>query len=396
MFSRRDFLTRTSLISLSPVLPAFLSRLAAGTEAQVDERILVVIELSGGNDGLNTVIPYANERYPEFRKTLRIPDADIIKLNDEIGLHPQLKAAAELLEDGRLGIVQGVGYPNPNRSHFRSMAIWHSARLDAEEHTGQGWLGRAMDSRTSQQSQHPDSVFIGDGNIPAAIVGRRSNPISLNNEEELLLTAGLSGATHSRLDSDLDSFLSQTVDSSFEAARQFAEVAEKQAPGTGGYPNNQLGRKLKLMANMIRLRTGTRIFYVSQGGYDTHSAQLGTHQQLLREFSTSLKAFLDHMQATGFGKQVVVLAFSEFGRRVGENASAGTDHGTAGPVFVAGESVKSGLLGTTPSLTTLDDNEDLIATVDFRQIYASILQDWLNIEPANALDGNFAPLRVVG
>ena len=394
MLNRRHFLAQSCLIPLSPLLPAFLARTASATDAKVDDRILVVIQLSGGNDGMNTVIPYASDEYPKFRKNLRVAEDEIIKLNDEIGLHPGLKSAADLFEDQRLAIVQGVGYPNPNRSHFRSMAIWHSARLDASQHTGQGWLGRAMDTSGNRSAGRPDAVFVGDGNIPAAIVGRRSNPISLNNEKELLLAAELSRTVATSAGSNLDSFLEGTVSTSFEAAKRFAEAAKQETADLTGYPNNNLGRKLKLMAKMIRMRTGTRIFYVSQPGYDTHAAQAGAHVRLLREFSNSLKAFLDDMKAAGFGKQVTVLAFSEFGRRVEENASAGTDHGTAGPVFVAGESVKPGLFSEYPSLTELDEEGDLISTVDFREIYTGMLQNWLNVDSVAAIGQEFSPMKL--
>jgi uncharacterized protein (DUF1501 family) len=393
MFTRRKFLKRSSLLSLTPLVPAFLTKTAGAAEAKSNDRILVVIQLSGGNDGLNTVIPFADENYARYREQLRIPEADVIKLNDSLGLHPGMKAFGELFDDERAAIIPGVGYPNPNRSHFRSMAIWHSARLRADEHTGQGWLGRAMDRSRNETSTAPDSVFVGDGDIPSAIVGRRSQPIALNNEEELILSAGLPQLGRRPSDNDLDAFLQQTVDSSFTAARQVAEAAKNESADLAGFPNSRLGRKLKLTAKMIRMETGTRVFYLSQGGYDTHSAQAGTHRSLLREFSTSLKAFLDDMKTAGLGEQVIVLSFSEFGRRVQENASAGTDHGTAGPVFVAGESVQAGMLAEYPSLEELEDG-DLKSTVDFRQIYASILTNWLQIDRSAPLGGEFIPLRV--
>ncbi|MCA9050819.1 MAG: DUF1501 domain-containing protein [Planctomycetaceae bacterium] len=388
MPNRRRFLQTTSLLSLTPVLPAFLPRTAMALDAERDERILVVLQMSGGNDGLNTVIPYADESYSKYRSQLQIPTDDVIRLNDSLGLHPAMKAASELLDDGRLAIVNGVGYPNPDRSHFRSMAIWHSARLNSEDHNGHGWLGRAVDSTRATPSSSADAIFVGDGNIPAAIVGRRATPIALNNEKELMLAAELATPKSSESSDDLTAFIQQTVATSFSAARQFNSSKTTETQEDSTYPDTALGQKMKLMAKMIRLNTGTRIFYVEQPGYDTHSSQKFTHERLLRQFSTSLKAFLDDMKAGGFGDRVTVLAFSEFGRRVQENASAGTDHGTSGPVFVAGESVNAGLHGTYPLLADLEDG-DLKSTTDFRTIYSALLTDWLRIDSLRSLGKDF-------
>ncbi len=394
MLNRRSFLHQSSFLSLSPLVPAFLSQTARATEARKDDRLLVVIELNGGNDGLNTVIPIADDQYGNYRDKLRIDKKDIISLTDSIGLHPAMKSAAELYDDNRLAIVPGVGYPNPSRSHFRSMAIWHSARLQPADHTGQGWLGRASDQQRSPSSSTPDAVFIGDGIIPAAIIGRRANAIALNNEKELMLASNLAAPGKPSSGNDLQAFVQTTVDSSYAAARRFAQSTKGKPDDSGEYPNYRLGRKLKLLSRIIRLGVGTRIFYVSQGGYDTHSAQKFTHQRLLTEFSRSLKSFLDDMKKSGLGDRIVVLAFSEFGRRVKENASAGTDHGTSGPVFVAGESIKAGILNPYPSLDDLEDG-DLKTTVDFRSIYSSLLTDWMHVDANRPLGGAFQPFHVV-
>ena len=395
MLTRRQFIQRSAILSLSPVVPMFLARSAIGAEASRDERMLVVIQMSGGNDGLNTVIPYADEEYAKVRQNLRIERARIIKISDHVGLHPAMEAAGTLFDQGRLAIVQGVSYPNPSRSHFQSMTIWHTARLHPDDHTGYGWLGRALDGRSAEASRSSDSVYVGDGNVPTAIVGRRATTVSFSSEKELLLGARFTQASYSQEANDMESFLQGTVSSSFQAARQIAEATDAGTAGSSNYPQSRLGQKLKLMAKLIRMRTGTRVFYVSQPGYDTHAAQPVTHQRLLSEFATSLKAFLDDMEAAGLGDQVVVLAFSEFGRRVNENGSAGTDHGTAGPVFVAGKSVRAGMLGEAPSLTDLDEEGDLKWSVDFRQIYSSLLQDWLGSDPVPPIGKDIPPLRVI-
>lgn len=394
MLNRRNFLQQSSLVSLAPMVPGFLSQTAHATEAKKDERILVVIELAGGNDGLNTVIPFADEKYAEYRKLLKIEAKDVHKLNDSIGLHPAMKDAKDLFEDKRLGVIPGVGYPNPSRSHFRSQAIWHSARLDAADHNGHGWLGRSCDATRKPGQSVPDAVYVGDGPIPAAIVGRRTNTIALNNERELMLAGGLTAPSVPANSDDITAFVQNTVSSSYEAARQFSESKDAKRQDSGGYPGYDLARKLRLISRMIRLGGGTRMFYASLGGFDTHSGQKFTHQNLLLEYSRSLKAFLDDMKKHKLSDRVTVLTFSEFGRQLRENASAGTDHGTCGPVFVAGDAVKPGILSKHPSLTDLEDNE-MKATVDFRSIYSSLLSGWLGIDADMPLGGEFAPLSVV-
>ncbi|MEM7316678.1 MAG: DUF1501 domain-containing protein, partial [Planctomycetota bacterium] len=325
---------------------------------------------------------------------LRIESKDVIKLDDAIGLHPAMKQAAKLFEDKRFAVINGVGYPNPSRSHFRSQAIWHSARLDAEEHNGHGWLGRSCDETRMPGQTIPDAVYIGDSSIPAAITGRRTNSIALNNEKELELASELTAPATADEGDDLAAFVRSTVSSSYAAAKQFAQSADAKSSGDDGYPNYRLARKLRLLSRIIRLGGGTRIFYVSLGGFDTHSGQKFAHESLLRHYSRSLDAFLNDLRKHKLSDRVTVLTFSEFGRQLRENASAGTDHGTCGPVFIAGDSVQPGILSRYPSLTELEDNE-MKATVDFRSIYASLLQDWLGVDARGPLGGTHKPLKVV-
>lgn len=394
MLNRRNFLRQSSLVSLAPIVPSFLSQTALATEAKADERILVVIELEGGNDGLNTVVPFADEKYAEYRKLLRLAPKDVHKLNDSIGLHPAMDAAKDLFDNEHLAVIPGVGYPNPSRSHFRSQAIWHSARLNGDDHNGHGWLGRSCDQTRKPGQSIPDAVFIGDGTIPAAIIGRRTNSIALNNEKELMLASGLTAPKSPHDTDDISAFVRSTVNSSYEAAKRFAESKHAKSSDSGGYPNYRLARKLSLISRMIRLGGGTRIFYTLLRGFDTHAAQKFSHGDLLREYSRSLKAFLDDMQKHKLADRVTVLTFSEFGRQLRENASGGTDHGTCGPVFVAGDAIKPGILSTYPSLKDLEDNE-MKATVDFRSIYSSLLTDWLGVDAAKPLGRDFDPLQVV-
>lgn len=391
MFSRRDFLKRSAVVSLSPLVPSFLARSLRADDLKFDDRILVIIQLDGGNDGLNTVIPFTDEGYSKNRRELRIPDKDILKLNDSLGLNPGMKAAAQLFEYGQLAIVQGVGYPNPNRSHFESMAIWQHANVDESQHDSIGWLGRACDGTRQAGSSIPDSIYLGSEAVPVALRGRRANAVGFENESDLALygtVPDLGG--NSSAEDDISAFVERTVDNSFQAAKRFAESKDA-AKGTAVYPETSLARKLKLMSRLIKLGGGTRIFYASQSGYDTHSSQLYTHRQLLSEFSGALGAFLTDLKDSKLDDRVVVMAFSEFGRRVDENGSAGTDHGAAGPVFVAGSSVKGAILGDHPSLSDLDEN-DLKMSIDFRRVYGTLLTNWLGVDGKPVLPGNYEPL----
>lgn len=393
MSTRRQFLKRSAVVSLSPWIPAFLPRTLSAAPLKNEDRILVVVQLDGGNDGLNTVIPFADDLYGTYRNELRIPRNEILKLNDSIGLHPSLKSLSKLFEDGQLSIVQGVGYPNPNRSHFESMAIWHHARREEHRHDGIGWLGRAADLAQTVPAATSGSVYVGSEAVPVALRGRRTQAISLANESELALAPGLAAPQTAGASGDLAAFVQKTVDDSFQAARQFGEQ-NKPAGAGARYPDSKLGRKLQLVSRLIKLAGGTRLFYVSHPGYDTHSIQADTHERLLGDFSAGVAAFFNDLKAAALADRVVLLAFSEFGRRVQENGSAGTDHGAAGPVFLAGTSLRGGIIGAHPSLGDLDEG-DLKMSVDFRQVYATVLTNWLGIDSHLVLGTDFKKLDLM-
>jgi uncharacterized protein (DUF1501 family) len=391
MLSRRAFLQSSTLIALAPTVPGFLLQTARAARPGRDGRILVVVQLDGGNDGINTVVPFKDEGYAKHRKLLRLPAQGLIKINDHVGLHPSMTAAGKLLEGGRLAVVQGVGYPNPNRSHFESMAIWNTARFDPEERNGLGWIGRALDGRDRPDASKPDCVFVGGAQLPTALRGRRCVASALTRPEDFLIAPEVKAkpGADAAAKEDLAAFVRRATLDAYTTADRMAEVVRAKAGGAG-YPATALADELRLAARLIKADIGTRVYYCRQSGYDTHSAQLGTHATLLGELAGAMQAFLDDLAAARLADRVVVLAFSEFGRTVKENGSAGTDHGTAGPVLLAGPAVKPGLVGSTPSLLELDAKHgDLKMSVDFRQVYATVLEDWLGLPAKAAVGGSF-------
>ncbi len=394
MIPRRDFLTCSTLLALGPSVPGFLARTARAAKSEKNGRVLVVVQLDGGNDGINTVVPFADEGYAKHRKVLRLPKDRLVKINDKVGLHPALADLGKLLADGQLAIVQGVSYPNPNRSHFRSMAIWQSARLDPEEQSGLGWLGRALDENGKSDSA-AGSLLIGTGPPPIALRGRRCVASAMEKPEDFALAAGADprrAIPKNDPADDLTAFVQRSMLDAYATADHLADVAAAKDT-SGRYPGTGLGNRLQMIAHLLKVGFGTRVYYTLQGGYDTHSAQLQAHSQLLFDLSSALKAFLDDLAASRLADRVAVLMFSEFGRTVTENVSAGTDHGTSGPVFLAGPGVKAGLVGAAPSLVDLDEkNGDLKMTTDFRQVYAAVLEDWLGLPSKEVLGAPFARL----
>jgi uncharacterized protein (DUF1501 family) len=396
MLSRRSFFSRAvsspTLVALASTVPGFLARSAHAAKPAADDRVLVVIELNGGNDGINTVVPYRDEGYERHRSATRLATRDLIKIDDQVGLHPSMSDAARLLNDGKLAIVQGVGYPNPNRSHFESMRIWHTARPDAADAAGSGWIGRVLDGRVGTPSSGPGAIFVGSYPSPVAVRGRRSAAIALDRTDDFLLVEG--AARHSLRreagdDDELTAFIRRSTLDAYATADRMATIG-RVAPGRR-YPATRLAGGLEQISRLIKAGIGARFYYVIQGGYDTHSGQLFTHANLLQELSGALGAFLDDLTTARLAERVAVLCFSEFGRRVADNGSSGTDHGTAGPILLAGTGVRPGLVGRTPSLTDLEDG-DLKVGLDFRRVYAAVLQSWLGLPAGPALGGAFGTM----
>jgi uncharacterized protein (DUF1501 family) len=392
MLSRRDFLTRSTLLSLAPTVPAFLAQTARAARPERDGRVLVVVQLDGGNDGVNTVVPFEDDGYAKHRKALRLPADRLLKVGDSAGLHPAFGGAAKLFEEGRLAIVQGVGYPNPSRSHFESMRVWHTARREPEESKGYGWVGRALDAGRPPADRSPAAVFLGSGALPPALRSRRAAASTLARPEDTLLDPLVAAPARPAPGEgdDLSAFVRRSTLDAYATAERMAEIVR--APDRGGpYPATPLAGRLRDVARLLKGGAGTRVFYTAQPGYDTHYSQPYQHEALLRELGGALKAFLDDLGAARLAGRVCVLCFSEFGRRVQENGSAGTDHGTAGPVFLAGHGVKGGLVGAAPSLLDLQDG-DLKVGLDFRRVYVTVLEDWLCLPSKAALGQTFERL----
>ncbi len=375
MVSRRSFLQSSSLLALSSTVPLFVSRSLRATPADKDARVLVVVEMDGGNDALNTIVPYADENYAKLRPRLKLDPKQVVKLTDSIGLHPALQPFDKLLSEGRLAAIPGVGYPNPDRSHFESMAHWHTARFGADERNGYGWLGRAMDASGG-------NLFSVGGEVSAALRGRRSSAVAFKRIAEVLLSdpAAAKAGIGSESEDDLLAFVRREAMDAHATVDKLTRLSgDKSGPS---YPPTELADRLKLVARLLKAGIGPRVYYTQQSGYDTHSQQMFAHASLLSEFAEAVAAFFADLKESKLTDQVTLLSFSEFGRTIKENGSAGTDHGTAGACFVAGPTVKSGPIGTMPSLTDLADGEPKMTT-DFRQVYAALLQDWLGVTSAD-------------
>ena len=448
LHTRREFLRRTVLGSaLTWTVPAFLADTFSALQSQAtdsatqittgkDSTILVVLQMAGGNDGLNTVVPYANDYYHKARPKIGLKASDVLPLNGDIGLHGSLKGFKELYDGGELSVIQGVGYPNPNRSHFRSTEIWQTAS-DSEQVEKYGWLGRYFDNACSG-SDPTVGVTIGS-QLPEAFFSKHPKGICFNNPQNYRFMANGNATEESyKKLNELEmsspapdggpSMMSD--DGSGENLNSGGSIATLPAgmPMTGGravdfitrtaldaqhssdeirgiaarvqnqavYPGSALGGSLKMVARLIGGGLPTRVYYVSQGGYDTHTNQVASQQRLLQDLGDSMKAFVDDMKAQGNMQRVLVMTFSEFGRRVTENANGGTDHGAAAPMFVVGNKVNAGLLGTYPSLAPQDLYEgDIKYTTDFRSVYAGVLEKWLKTKSAPILGRQFPSLPVV-
>ena len=401
MTTRRNFLAATAA---SLTLPSVFQRMALAAPG-LDQRgakdtILVIVQLTGGNDGLNTVVPYSAVAYQQARPTLRIPAASVLKLEQGLGLAPSMTGFSQLWEAGQLAVLQGVGYAQPNRSHFESMDIWHKATTSPTEKFG--WLGRCA----PEIGGAGDGVLhIGDGEPPLAVYGASGYAPSMRSIQDFQLKTG-KGADGDRRraaveslsekadgSDDLLSFVQSSAKQSFASAKRIREVAAEYKSGVD-YPQTPLAQRLKLIAQLIDAQLPQRVYYVSHDGFDTHAAQSLSHGQLLGTMASALASFHADLKEHGHSERVAGFVFSEFGRRVAENGSQGTDHGTAAPVFLTGAKIKGGLHGQHPSLENLEDGDVKFHT-DFRSVYATLLQEWLGVAPNQVLTGSYPILPVI-
>jgi uncharacterized protein (DUF1501 family) len=409
MFHRRQFLTHalqgSSLVALNAVVPQFVAR-TAHAAAPGKDNILVVLEMTGGNDGLNTVIPYADDLYHKARPTLRQTKNDVIRLDDHVGLHPGMQGFRSMWDQGQLAVVQGVGYPNPQRSHFGSMDIWQSA--DPRGGIANGWLGRAAVER-GDDSGGISILHIGPGRLPLAVTGAPGGgAVTVSGQDSFRLELGggqaaqqkarrrlldeLAAPTGKAGGDELVSFVRRQQAQTLTAVERLRELLE--GPNAVSRQGTGLGQKLQLIADLVARGFGTRIFYVSLDGFDTHAFQGSPHSNLLAELANSVSAFFQALKTTGHDRRVRLVTFSEFGRRVKENGSRGTDHGAGSCLFVAGPSVRGGVVGKHPSLSDLDD-DDLKFHTDFRRLYATLLDDWLGCDSKAVLGAKWDHVKAL-
>ncbi len=386
MTNRRDFLklvgTTTGGMLFIPQFLNAMSRESLFAAAQQNGNILVVIQLNGGNDGLNTFIPYTDPMYYTLRKNIGMPKDKVLNAANGMGFHPAMQGFNDILQDGAMSVVQNVGYPNPNRSHFRSIEIWQNGSASNENYT-RGWLGRYLDAHCK-----PEDNLAGlnlDVIDSPAFRGAEAHTLTIQDParfEKQLKQLGQDSVLADNDESHL-SFVRKLMVNSFAGSDNIQKAIDKSRNITATYPKHKLAQNLQWIARMIKGDLPTSVYYTGQGGFDTHANQLGKHPQLLRELSESVKAFYDDLKDSGLINRTTVLVFSEFGRRAADNG-IGTDHGTAAPVFVLGGGLKSQIVGSNPDLNNLDANGDLKHQIDFRSIYASILQNRFNFEPMKA------------
>ena len=411
MTTRRDFLKTSSLLGFGSTVLAFLGRTALSApradKPGAKDTVLVVVQLTGGNDGMNTVVPFTNPDYYKLRPTIAIAKDQVKKLTDDVGFHPAMTALAKLYtDDSAVCVVQGVGYPNPSQSHFRSMDVWHAA--STAETLTTGWLGQSL------KKQPVPAFHLAGGNevSPLALAGAPVRVPSITSLDDFklktvsvtgadataqknVITSAASIAGGSSGSTSLLDFVARTQMSTYASSEKLASIGKNYAPKVP-YPTSALGNKLKLAAQLIDADIGARIFYVSIDGFDTHAGQggaTGAHANLLTQVSDAISAFYRDMAGRGHKDRLCVMTFSEFGRRAYENGSKGTDHGAGAPMFLVGGGVKAGVVGAHPSLKGLKEG-NLVHGTDFRQVYAAVLDKWIGIDPKPILGDGFKPVEV--
>jgi len=399
ILNRRRFLQVGSLASAAMMMPKFLKALERGGLVPPGNKVLVIIQLSGGNDGLNTIIPYRNDIYYKSRPALGIKREDALSLNDDLGIHPALKGLKSLYDDGALGILNNVGYPNPDRSHFRSMDIWHSAS-QADQYWSDGWIGRYLDAQCKGCDRPTQALEI-DDTLSLALKGNNDKGLAVTDPARLfgtsndkyfkdLLTQHPGGDDHHSNVDYLYKTMGETISSAAYIQQQYKTYKSSEP-----YPNTELGRNLRTIANLVMSDINTKVYYVSHGSFDTHVNQQDQQAKLFSQLSDALTVFTGDLKKNNRFQDVVVMTFSEFGRRVSQNASGGTDHGTANNMFLVGGGLKQpGLINEGPDLMNLKDG-DLQYKVDFKSVYATLLSKWLGADDREILRQQYPHMEFV-
>ncbi len=399
ILNRRRFLQVGSLASAAAMMPKFLKAFEKGNLVPPGNKVLVVIQLSGGNDGLNTVIPYRNDIYYKMRPALGIKREAALSLTDEMGLHPALSGMKALYDDGAMGILNNVGYPNPDRSHFRSMDIWHSAS-GSKEYWSSGWIGRYLDAQCKGCDKPTQALEI-DDTLSLAMKGESAKGLAFVDPNRLYNTSNEAyfrdlmkahtDDSHEHHNVDyLYKTMAETISSASYIQQQFKTYRSQES-----YPNSELGKNMKVIAELIMSDINTKVYYVSHGSFDTHVGQQQQQERLFKQLDEAVSVFVQDLKKNNRFQDVVVMTFSEFGRRVGQNASGGTDHGTANNMFLlSGGLQQKGLLNEGPDLLNLNEG-DLQYKVDFKSVYATLLHKWLSADDKEVLKQQYGYLDFV-
>ena len=398
LIKRKEFIQIGSLATAAMMLPKFLKALESPGMVPLGNKVVVILQLSGGNDGLNTVIPIRNDIYYKSRPRLGIARDKALSLTDEVGLHPALSAFKELYDDGSLAILNNVGYPNPDRSHFRSMDIWHTASSSSDYWTN-GWVGRYLDAQCSGCDKPTQAIEIDDV-LSLALKGENIKGIAVKDPRRLYGTAN-EKFFRDVMKNHKDEAGEQPVDYLYKTMAETLSSADyifqqsKLHPSNAEYPKTDLGTSLKTIASLIYSEINTKVYYVSLGSFDTHVGQDGQQQRLFTEMNDAVKAFVKDLKEQSRFEDVMLFTFSEFGRRVEQNASNGTDHGTANNMFlISGGLKQKGLINPMPNLSDLNEG-DLKYNVDFKNVYATVLKKWLDADDQKILTKQYEYLNFI-
>jgi uncharacterized protein (DUF1501 family) len=398
LFKRRAFIQVGSLATASVMLPKFLQAFEKNNMVPPGNKVMVVLQLSGGNDGLNTVIPVTNDLYYKARPRLGIKNNIALQLTTDVGLNPALTAFKDFFDEGSLGIMNSVGYPNPDRSHFRSMDIWHSAS-DSKDYVTSGWLGRYLDAQCSGCDKPTQALELDDV-LSFALKGNNVNGLAMKDPRRLYNTSHekyfkdvLANHTNEAGEQPVD-YLYKTMAETISSADYIFQQS-KAKPTNAAYPATGLAQSFKTIASLIFSEINTKVYYVSLGSFDTHVGQEGQQKRLFTEMNDALKAFVADLKANNRFNDVLITTFSEFGRRVSQNASGGTDHGTANNMFfISGGLKQKGILNAMPDLADLQEG-DLKHKVDFKDVYATLLRNWLGADDEQILSKKFNHLQFI-